>query len=117
MNIGERIKQRRKELNMTQMELAQKLGYTSKASISNIERNKEDLTTARIAKIASALNCHPGFLWGWIDTPNVEIHLSEHEQELINAYRNSSPDLQIAVCAVLGVKRDLKSETDSLQEA
>ena len=37
MTTGERIKQRRKELGMTQAELAKKTGYTDKSSIAVIE--------------------------------------------------------------------------------
>ena len=37
MTIGERIKLRREELQMTQEELAQKLGYKSRSSINKIE--------------------------------------------------------------------------------
>ena len=42
MNIGERIKERRRELRMTQDELAERCGYKSKVSISRIEKNKQD---------------------------------------------------------------------------
>lgn len=65
MTIGERIKQRREELNLTQEELARKLGYKSRTAISNVEKNKEDLTSTRIRKFAEALEVTPGYLMGW----------------------------------------------------
>ena len=37
MNVGERIKRRRIELDMTQEELAKKVGYKSRSSILLIE--------------------------------------------------------------------------------
>lgn len=37
MDIGSRIKHKREELNMTQEELALKVGYKSKSSINKIE--------------------------------------------------------------------------------
>ena len=40
------------------------------------------------------------------------IDLTELESEIIRAYRNASDDTQIAVCAVLGVKRDTESWTE-----
>ena len=43
MTVGKRIKQRRIELNLTQTELAKRMGYKSKAAISNVENDKEDL--------------------------------------------------------------------------
>ncbi|UNT94563.1 helix-turn-helix domain-containing protein [Allobaculum sp. Allo2] len=41
-NEGERIKRRRKEISLTQSELAERLGYTSKAAISRIERGENN---------------------------------------------------------------------------
>ena len=47
MTFGERVKEKREELGMTQEELAGKLGYKSRASINKIERNcSEPLLTA-----------------------------------------------------------------------
>ena len=65
MTIGERIRQRREELGITQEELARRLGYKSRTAISNVEKNKEDLTSTRIRKFAEALEVSPGYLMGW----------------------------------------------------
>ena len=70
MEIGDRIRERRKALGLTQTELAQRLGLTSKAAISTVENNKEDMTTERIRKYAAALNTTPQYLMGWIDRPD-----------------------------------------------
>ena len=69
-SIGERIKNRRNELGLTQEELAHKLGYKSRAAISNVEKGLEDLTTTRVKKYAEALDCTPSFLLGWDDEPS-----------------------------------------------
>lgn len=69
MDIGERIRERRKALGLTQLELAQRLGLTSKAAISTVENNKEDMTTERIRKYAAALDTTPQYLMGWVDRP------------------------------------------------
>ena len=63
-NIGERIKQRRLELNLTQDELAQKVGYKSRSSINKIELSRS-LPLKKIEKMAKALETTPGFLMGW----------------------------------------------------
>lgn len=70
MEIGDRIRERRKALGLTQTELAQRLGLTSKAAISTVENNKEDMTTERIRKYAAALDTTPQYLMGWIDRPD-----------------------------------------------
>lgn len=41
MTIGERIRNRRIELNMTQEELAKKAGYKSRSSINKIELSRD----------------------------------------------------------------------------
>jgi len=70
MTIGQRIKQRRQQLGLTQEELAHKLGNSSRASICTVEKDREDLTTTRIAKIAVALETSPAYLMGWVEDPS-----------------------------------------------
>ena len=41
MTIGQRIKQRREELQMSQEELATKLGFKSRSSVNKIELDKQ----------------------------------------------------------------------------
>lgn len=71
--IGSRIKARRKDLGLTQTELAERMGYKTKAAISSVENNNEDLTTERVKKYAEALNTTPSFLMGWVDDKGMPI--------------------------------------------
>ena len=64
MGIGDRIKARRQELNLSQEELAQKLSYSSKSSISRIESNRQNLTQDKIQEIAAVLDTTPAHLMG-----------------------------------------------------
>ena len=64
MTIGERIRNRRLELNMTQDELAKKAGYKSRSSINKIELSR-DLPLRKISKVAAALDITPTELCGW----------------------------------------------------
>ena len=66
--IGIQIKKRREELNMTQEELATKLGYKSRSSINKIELGKNDITQHKVVEFANALNTTPAYLMGWTDT-------------------------------------------------
>lgn len=78
MTVGERIREKRIELGLTQEELAKKLGYTSRTAISNVEKNKEDLTTARVRKFADALGVEPAYLMGWTEeTQKTVDHIKE----------------------------------------
>lgn len=69
LGIGQRIKQRRNELSITQDELAHRMGYKSKAAICKVENGEDNITTDRIAKFAKALNCSPSYLMGWTAQP------------------------------------------------
>lgn len=65
MTIGERIKARREELNMTQDELAKKLHYKSRSSINKIELGLYNLKQSKIKMIADALQTTPSYIMGW----------------------------------------------------
>ena len=65
MNIGQRIKQRREELGMSQEELAKKAGYKSRSSINKIEVDGRGLPQSKIVLIAKALKTTPTYLMGW----------------------------------------------------
>lgn len=71
MEIGERIKRRRIELGLTQLELAKLCGYTSKTTIAKIEANANQLRQSKIVQIANALQTTPGFILGWDDEEEV----------------------------------------------
>lgn len=53
--IGDRIKFRRKELGMSQDDLARKTGYKSRSSINKIETGNQELTQPKIKLFAKAL--------------------------------------------------------------
>lgn len=65
LEIGERIKIRREELQMSQDELAKRIGYKSRSSINKIELGHYNLTQSKIKAIADALDTTPGYIMGW----------------------------------------------------
>ena len=67
MTLGERIKARRKEIGMTQTELAYRTGYADKSAISKIEKGLIELGQKGIVIFADALGTTPAFLMGWLD--------------------------------------------------
>lgn len=66
-NFGERIRKIRMELGMTQEELATRMGYNSKSTITKIEQGKRDVPQNKIAKFAEVLGTTPAVLMGWVD--------------------------------------------------
>lgn len=97
MTIGERIKFKREELNISQDELARRLGYKSRSSINKIELGLQNLNQSKIKAIADALQTTPSFIMAWTEdkkepTPENEDGLTENQQYLIDAIRNMSPE-------------------------
>ena len=82
MTIGERIKNRRNELGMTQEELALQLGYKGKSSINKIEKGHQQLTQRKIKQIANALDTTTDYIMGWDEQSDRLKHL-EHYCEFL----------------------------------
>ena len=93
MTIYERIKFLREKMDMSQQELALRVGYKDKSAVSKVERGDRDINQHMIIKYAEALNTTPAYLMGWEEeTPAPE--LSEGERAWIELYRKLSPDVR-----------------------
>lgn len=115
--IGERIRERRKQLGMTQDELANKIGV-KKTSVSNYEVNTNSPPEKVIIKIMDALDCDANYLFGDYTTKENFV-ITPHERKIIEAYRKS-PEMQPAIDKLLDITntqtikvyRAAKSDTD-----
>ena len=65
MTVGQRIKLKREEKGLSQLDLAKKVGYETKGSISMIEAGKRDISLDKVREIAKALGVTPHWLMGW----------------------------------------------------
>lgn len=98
-SVGDRIRSRRKELNITQDALAQMTGYTSRSSINKIEKGLVDIPQSKITEIADALLVTPAYLMGWEEdnspTPDQLFEkfeqLTEDDQRWLELGRRISP--------------------------
>ena len=103
MNIGKRIKQRRKELGMSADKLGEILGK-DRSTIFRYEKGDiENLPLDILQPIAKALNTTPTYLMGWEDkksTPD-EPKLTEGEELLLNLFRQI-PEAQQQVFLEMG---------------
>ncbi len=68
MSVGANIKKRRFELNMSQQDLADAMGYKTRSTIAKIESGENDVTQKRLAKFAEVLDTTVEALMG-ISTP------------------------------------------------
>ena len=66
--LSTRLRLRRKELGLSQEELAQRMGYRSKSSITKLEKGVNDLPQAKLEELAAALETTPAALLG-LDAP------------------------------------------------
>ena len=107
MTVADRIKLKREELNMSQEELAQKIGNKDKSTISKIEKSGNDITMKNIQRIANALGVTSQYLMGWEEPDSLMILEEKNNQaaQLYEKYKNAIPEIQNAVDSLLGVPK------------
>lgn len=128
MKTGEIIRNRRKELNMTQEELANKLGYKSKSTINKIELSINEIPKNRIEDFASVLGMSPTELMGWEQTirNNADAiydqyidainegktvgSMTVHEATLLDAYRESDEQTKEMAERILFYRKGIGGE-------
>lgn len=102
MGIGDKIKKRRLELGMSQQELAEAMGYTSKSTINKIELGKNDVTQSKVIKFANVLKTTPAYLMDWEDDSlgdyeeNIE-YLSQNYPDLVDLYNEIHANEQLVI--------------------
>lgn len=102
--LGERIRKARIKLNLSQDDLAKKVGYSSRTSIAKVEKGDVNISHSKIMSLASALHMTTSDLMGWDpdelfhkmnsskeDTIARTIHLSL--ENLDNLFKISTDDL------------------------
>ena len=65
MTLGDKVKQKREEMGLSQEELAEKMGYKSKTSIHKIEQGITDLPLSKVEELSKVLNVTTSYLMGW----------------------------------------------------
>lgn len=104
--VGNRILQRRKELDLTQEELARRMGYKSKSTINKIEMGINDIPQSKIMRFSEVLATTPSFLMGWDEEEEnspEEPKLTEGEQMLLDLFRRVPEDKQQMVLSLIRV--------------
>lgn len=96
--IGHRIQLRRRELGMTQLQIAEEIGV-SMAAVSLWEKDKTNISSDNLQKVANALRCNPLWLLNgsgskFETSPQVKLYtgeeegteLSSDEEEILRLY-------------------------------
>lgn len=103
MSIGQRIKQARDRLDMTQDELA-RLCKTTKQTIYKYENEVvTNIPYEKIVLLSKALNVSPSYLFGWEEKKSSpdELQLTEGERTLLNLFRQIPEDRQQMVLQMI----------------
>ena len=88
MTMGDRIKNRRIELGMTQQELAVKMGFKTRSHISLLEQGDRNIPISKIKNLANALEVSPEYIMGWEDNAGtITTNIGDHN--ITNANTNS----------------------------
>ncbi len=82
--IGNKIKEKRLELELTQAQLAEMTGI-KKNTISNYENNISSPSDENIYKLMEVLKCDANYLFEWEEVEDVKLSL--HEKKHIKKYR------------------------------
>jgi transcriptional regulator with XRE-family HTH domain len=103
--IGKNISRIRKDLGLTQEDLAKMMGYKSKSTINKIELGINDIPQSKIVQFAEVLGTTPAELMGWkeeekSDSPT-EAELSEGEKMLLELFRRVPEDQQTLVLQMI----------------
>ncbi len=109
LELYKNIKNFRIALNMTQDELAKKVGYADKGMISRVENGKIDLSQSLIVKFADALNVTPSQLMGYDQFESAtDPETIAKAMELYKKYEKLTPENQKAFQTLL---KSLQSDT------
>lgn len=103
MTVGDRIRERRKELNMTMEELGERLGVR-RWTVNKYEKDQIDMNVSTIKALHNILGISYLELLDDDETDDVRV---------IRAYNRASRDTKKAVRAVLGVEEVQKKPTAS----
>ena len=131
MTLGEKVKLRREELNLSQEELAEKMNYKTKTSIHKIEVGITDLPLSKVKELAAVLKTTSAYLMGWedkkeeksnlnIDTVNTDYIMIPLYESISAGYGASNSEF-IEMIPVFGLKKNgttyfaVKVEGDSME--
>lgn len=116
LKLFSNIKRFREEKGWSQTELAQKMGYSEKSSISRLEAGKLDPTVSQILTLCEVFGVDIDTLWGDKE-PVTMVGLTSNELAVLTAYRNAPRVVQDAVNGALGVEKREQLSISSRKEA
>lgn len=87
------IKEMRKKLHLSQAEFAEAVGVTMR-TVGSWERGESFPNAEQVWNCALALGCSPNDVLSWDESERNQESLSDDEREIVDNYRDSSPQWQ-----------------------
>jgi transcriptional regulator with XRE-family HTH domain len=114
--VGENILLMRKQLGLTQEELAKRMGYKSKSTINKIELGINDIPQSKIVQFAEVLGTTPAHLMGWDEEkiPPEESQLTEGEKVWMELYHQISNETRELLVDVANKFDTLPTDTQKM---
>ena len=92
MTVADRIKDLRVKQGLSQDDLAKKMGFKNRSSVTQVEKSGNDITLRKVEKYAKALGVSPAYLMGWEDY-DIVINPSEPGDPIIVEVKRISEDM------------------------
>lgn len=104
MHIGEKIKNRRLQIGMSQRELARKMGYSDNSTLNRIEKGTVDVSQAKVVQFAKVLNVSIAYLMDWEEEKQITTDiLTDGEKKLLELFRQVPEEMQDVVLEMIQV--------------
>ena len=119
LTIGQRIKERRKELNLTQLDIKSKVGISS-GNLSDIENGNRLPAASTLLQLAKALECSVDYILTGAPLISEKYNSSvigESEQELLTIFHSLSPDDQYELIRIAEIKADKGKRTQNAKSS
>lgn len=103
MTVADRIKARREELGMTQLDLSLAIGRKEKSTITKIEASGDKVSLKNLEKIAKALRTTVTYLMGFED------EIKATDRKIATDYNEILSDSKLT-CAIVDLCKDKSEE-------
>lgn len=118
MDVNERIKARRKELDLDADTMADLLGISRATYYRYESKDIEKIPISALVPLAKALHVSPAYLMGWDEKEPApsSLSLTQQEEEHIKKYRQLDADGKNRVDYVLNMEFDLINNSAEKEE-
>lgn len=116
LTVGDRIKLLRESKDMTQAELAKKMGLKDRSSVTKFEKAGNDISLYTIEKASTALDCSVAYLMGFEDKKiDYTEKYDDLDIEMLSNIKNRESLYALMYAAILAKDEDLDFAREYLE--